>query len=449
MRFFIAFLALVPFLAQGQVAKFPSISVNATNFSNNGRFTNSLWMIGNESQLTIGTPEASLPSFPFNDVLPPIGNNKHFFSTTDLLNDGNTAAISGYGASVNPFGTVEGIDGSALSSGRSATAIAISGNGYYEGSGGTNMGGTVIGVQGVATLINGVIDNSQPFPNYSQTLFCGGDFHVVNVSTNSLDHACSLDLEDNWNTSTGTVTNNVGVFVRGRLMGIHNYALYTMEGTNVLGDSLYAAPSVEHRINFGPLETDMPSAPFGGTIPNIGDNHHFIAIKDLSDDAYTAALTVYGASVNPGSAVEGIDVASYSVASGGSPVGGTFAAYYDGGTNTANVARGFQAFGQILSGTAPISAGVFGINVSSGAIVPTGVAVEVLEAFNDGGSINNLYGIKVADQTAGTNNWAIKTGVGLNDFGDSVKAPRILFGTNILSFSGTSLTWNGQAITVP
>ncbi len=31
----------------------------------------------------------------------------------------------------------------------------------------------------------------------------------------------------------------------------------------------------------------------------------------------------------------------------------------------------------------------------------------------------------------------------------SIAAPSVLFGTNILSFSGTSLTWNGQAITVP
>ncbi len=30
-----------------------------------------------------------------------------------------------------------------------------------------------------------------------------------------------------------------------------------------------------------------------------------------------------------------------------------------------------------------------------------------------------------------------------------VQAAYVLFGTNILSFSGTSLTWNGQAITVP
>lgn len=68
---------------------------------------------------------------------------------------------------------------------------------------------------------------------------------------------------------------------------------------------------------------------------------------------------------------------------------------------------------------------------------------------NGSGSITNLYGLRINDQTAGVSNWAIKTGTGLNEFGDSVKAPRILFGTNILSFTGTNLTWNGTTITVP
>jgi hypothetical protein len=37
------------------------------------------------------------------------------------------------------------------------------------------------------------------------------------------------------------------------------------------------------------------------------------------------------------------------------------------------------------------------------------------------GAITNFYGLKVEDQTGATNNWAIKTGKGLNEFGDAVQ----------------------------
>ncbi|MDP2653724.1 MAG: hypothetical protein Q8Q08_06805, partial [Candidatus Omnitrophota bacterium] len=39
-----------------------------------------------------------------------------------------------------------------------------------------------------------------------------------------------------------------------------------------------------------------------------------------------------------------------------------------------------------------------------------------------GGTIDNLYGLYVDDQTAGTNNWAIKTGLGKVEFGDQIMA---------------------------
>lgn len=62
-------------------------------------------------------------------------------------------------------------------------------------------------------------------------------------------------------------------------------------------------------------------------------------------------------------------------------------------------------------------------------------------------SAPNYRGIEVSD--VGSTNIAVKTGTGSVQFGGQVSAPSILFGTNVLSFTSTNLTWNGTAITVP
>lgn len=50
------------------------------------------------------------------------------------------------------------------------------------------------------------------------------------------------------------------------------------------------------------------------------------------------------------------------------------------------------------------------------------VALQAAAAIPLNGTIDNLYGLKVEDQTAGTaGNWAIKTGLGLVEFGDTVQ----------------------------
>jgi hypothetical protein len=49
----------------------------------------------------------------------------------------------------------------------------------------------------------------------------------------------------------------------------------------------------------------------------------------------------------------------------------------------------------------------------------TGLYVQSFDASGGGGAVNN-YGIQIQDQTAGTNNWAIKTGSGKVEFGDGV-----------------------------
>lgn len=50
-----------------------------------------------------------------------------------------------------------------------------------------------------------------------------------------------------------------------------------------------------------------------------------------------------------------------------------------------------------------------------------------------GGTINDNYGIKVENQTAGTNNWALRTGLGKVQFGDDVIADKNLYAKAISS----------------
>lgn len=42
-----------------------------------------------------------------------------------------------------------------------------------------------------------------------------------------------------------------------------------------------------------------------------------------------------------------------------------------------------------------------------------------------GGSVTNNYGLNIADQTAGSSNWAVKTGLGLVQFGDNLRLDKL------------------------
>ena len=73
----------------------------------------------------------------------------------------------------------------------------------------------------------------------------------------------------------------------------------------------------------------------------------------------------------------------------------------------------------------------------------TGV-VDVASAFQldtvvNTGTINFLIGLAIQDQTAGTQNWAIQTGLGLVEFGDNVKFDKLLEAGTLYSAAGTPL----------
>ncbi len=65
-------------------------------------------------------------------------------------------------------------------------------------------------------------------------------------------------------------------------------------------------------------------------------------------------------------------------------------------------------------------------SVEATAALTDSFGVHVFSGFISGaGSITNNYGLYIADQDAGTNNWAIKTGLGTNYFGDTIILHRL------------------------
>lgn len=77
-------------------------------------------------------------------------------------------------------------------------------------------------------------------------------------------------------------------------------------------------------------------------------------------------------------------------------------------------------------------------NVSTGTIT-SGHALIIASAANSGGgTITNNYGMFVQDQTVGANNWALKTGLGLVEFGDVTKAPLYSTTTNCADSAGAA-----------
>ncbi|MBI4460385.1 MAG: hypothetical protein HY648_10055 [Acidobacteria bacterium] len=77
------------------------------------------------------------------------------------------------------------------------------------------------------------------------------------------------------------------------------------------------------------------------------------------------------------------------------------------------------------SGTIDKASGQYAFLENKGSGVITNAHGSLIRStLNSGsGSITNNYGLRIENQTAGTNNWAIKTGTGVVEFGDMASAP--------------------------
>jgi hypothetical protein len=131
---------------------------------------------------------------------------------------------------------------------------------------------------------------------------------------------------------------------------------------------------------------------------------------------------------------------------GASALGMAFGNLIDGNASYYGPASAYGILGYInanneayISGTIPIYANV---NISGGSIVDTAIGISTsilcsnylgastidvakgisIEINNISSTINTAYGIKIQDINTATNNYAIQTGAGKVEFGDTIKA---------------------------
>ena len=126
-----------------------------------------------------------------------------------------------------------------------------------------------------------------------------------------------------------------------------------------------------------------------------------------------------GVTIQSGYSAEAIWTISYVTGDGQEADGATTDANITGNNSTA-IASQPRAFSRGGSGNALYGVQT-NIGVSNSSSVTTAAGAIILSSdVWSGGSILNNYGLLINDQTAGTNNWAIKTGLGQILFGDSV-----------------------------
>jgi hypothetical protein len=115
----------------------------------------------------------------------------------------------------------------------------------------------------------------------------------------------------------------------------------------------------------------------------------------------------------------------------------------NGSANNGGVAAGTPNQNPLNTGTATHLRGVVGIvkNLSSGTVTNASALYASTPVNSGGGTITNAYGLNVPDQAIGTNNWAIKTGLGTVEFGDNVLLDK---GIGV----GTALPDNAQSVLI-
>ncbi len=152
------------------------------------------------------------------------------------------------------------------------------------------------------------------------------------------------------------------------------------------------------------INQQIPAAMSWGILTYMLGTNNFLAGMDIvmtQADTAASPTEVHGGEID--GAYEG---------DGGSSKGGTVYGIINGATNSSpNGAASLQG----------ISARIVNSGASATVDEAAAISVQAAAVFN-GGVITNLYGLRVQDQTVGVSNWAIKTGLGLVEFGDQCKA---------------------------
>ena len=174
-----------------------------------------------------------------------------------------------------------------------------------------------------------------------------------------------------------------------------------------------------------------------GSVKNMADAQLIFSsgTQSVEANAIVASFTLTGAAISSGTlenSLSGItggfihgSTGTVAEASGVAGVFSTTTA-----TPIGTVTTGIGVAGVVIhatTGTITTASALRGVvqNLSTG-IITNAIGVDIQDIVNSGGgTVTNAYGIKIDDITGGINDWAIKTGTGLVEFGDNVVAPAI------------------------
>lgn len=143
--------------------------------------------------------------------------------------------------------------------------------------------------------------------------------------------------------------------------------------------------------------------------------------------------------------VRGIEVVSDHNGAATLQVSGVTATAENIAGNVTGIVVGGDYFGASDAGTVPTVYGIRSQAETYGGTITDVIGV-LGHAVNDGGTASNAYAFKADDVTGATNNYAIKTGLGLVSFGGNVTAP-VINGTVSGSFNAISIGANGTPST--
>lgn len=170
------------------------------------------------------------------------------------------------------------------------------------------------------------------------------------------------------------------------------------------------------------------SGSFGGMTGYFDNSNNQLVLGDslAGFDSYLSGNGFFDVrntltSLNSADFYGGASFVSQSDGSFGSNYGSFFVAYATDGSVSANYggdAEAIYAGSNTLSNNKAFSFEAF--NRGSGTITNNYAIYVDNPALYGSGPITNSYGILVANQTGGSSNWAIKTGLGLVEFGDNV-----------------------------
>lgn len=243
---------------------------------------------------------------------------------------------------------------------------------------------------------------------------------VGNSGVGTVTDAIGIHINAAFNDGGGAITNNYGIVIVDQTIAMNNWAIKTGLGLTEHSDRV--------RISNTPALDDGFSNLFIGS--NLTDPHPGGGYTVINSEG-TITLNSNAGSIsqyNTDFIVDGAADLTYYF-----PffVGSTYS-----GSGTVGQFFGVLADPIVNSGTVTTMAAVAtGLGASGGSITDLIEFYASGDAYVSGATVTNNYGLKIEDKTAGASNWAIRTGLGLIQVGDS-----ILSNTSNYVFSGTQTT---------